>query len=61
MKTVLITGATRNTGLAIAKRFAREGYAVAVTSRDLQSAKAYSPIYSTVFGRDARILLSLPR
>lgn len=34
MKVVLITGATRNTGLAVAKRFAAEGYAVAITSRD---------------------------
>jgi 3-oxoacyl-[acyl-carrier protein] reductase len=34
MKVVLITGATRNTGLAVAKRFASEGYGVAITSRD---------------------------
>ena len=38
MKVVLITGATRNTGLAVAKRFAGEGYAVAITSRDGTSA-----------------------
>ena len=38
MKVVLITGATRNTGLAVAKRFAAEGYAVAITSRDNASA-----------------------
>ena len=39
MKTVLITGATRNTGLAIARRFAGQGYAVAITSRDGIAAK----------------------
>ena len=39
MKNVLITGATVNTGLAIARRFAREGYGVAVTSRDEKKAQ----------------------
>ena len=39
MKNVLITGATVNTGLAIARRFAKEGYGVAVTSRDEKKAK----------------------
>ena len=34
MKVALITGATRNTGLAIARRFADAGYAIAITSRD---------------------------
>ena len=34
MKTVLITGATENTGLAIAKRFAADGYNIALTSRN---------------------------
>ena len=38
MKYVFITGATRNTGWAIAQRFAREGYGVAVTSRHQQDA-----------------------
>ena len=33
MKSVLITGATANTGFAIARRFAKEGYAVGITSR----------------------------
>lgn len=37
--TVLITGATKNTGLATAKRFAREGYNVAITSRSAASAE----------------------
>ena len=39
MKTVFITGATRNTGLAIARRFAREGWNVVITSRDTEAAK----------------------
>ena len=39
MKTVFITGATRNTGLAIACRFAREGWNVVITSRDTEAAK----------------------
>jgi len=39
MKNVLITGGTVNTGLAIARRFAKEGYAVAITSRDAQKAE----------------------
>lgn len=40
MKTVLVTGATRNTGLAIARRFAREGWNIAITSRDTEAARA---------------------
>lgn len=39
-KTVLITGATKNTGYAIAERFAEEGWNVVVTSRDQASAEA---------------------
>ena len=39
MKTVLITGATRNTGLATARRFAKEGWNIAITSRDAETAK----------------------
>lgn len=38
-KTVFITGANKNTGLAIAKRFAAEGYQVALSSRSLQNAE----------------------
>lgn len=34
MKTVLVTGGTVNTGLAIARHFASNGYAVAITGRD---------------------------
>lgn len=39
MKNVLITGATVNTGLAIARRFAGEGYGVAITSRNAKNAE----------------------
>ena len=37
-KTMFVTGAVRNTGLAIAKRFASEGWNVVITSRDEASA-----------------------
>ena len=33
MKTVLITGAGINTGVALAEKFAEEGYAVVFTGR----------------------------
>lgn len=36
----MITGAARNTGLAIARRFARDGYDVCLTSRSEESAAA---------------------
>lgn len=36
---VLITGATRNIGFAIAKRFAKEGYNVCITSRKKEAAE----------------------
>ena len=39
MKSVLITGAARNTGLGIARKFAREGWAVFVTSRKKEDAE----------------------
>ena len=39
-KTILVTGAVRNTGLAIARRFAADGWAVALTSRDAAAAEA---------------------
>ena len=38
-KTVFITGATKNTGLAIARRFAADGWNVSVTSRDRAAAE----------------------
>ena len=38
-KSVLVTGATSGTGIAIAERFAKEGYDVFITSRDIEKAK----------------------
>ena len=38
-KTMLVTGATKNTGWAIARRFAADGWNVALTSRDAASAE----------------------
>ena len=37
-KAILITGATKNTGWAIARRFAADGWNVALTSRDAEKA-----------------------
>ena len=37
-RTMLVTGGARNTGYAIAQRFAREGYRVALTSRSAAQA-----------------------
>ena len=39
-KTILITGATKNTGFAVGRRFAADGWNVAVTSRDAAAAAA---------------------
>ena len=39
-KSVLVTGAVRNTGLGIAEKFLQEGWAVFITSRDEENAKA---------------------
>ena len=39
-KAILITGATKNTGLAIARRFAADGWNVVITSRDAAAAEA---------------------
>ena len=38
-KCAFVTGATKNTGLAIARRFAADGWRVAVTSRDAAAAE----------------------
>ena len=38
-KTIFITGATKNTGLAIARKFAADGWNVAVSSRDRAAAE----------------------
>ncbi|MBQ4153944.1 MAG: SDR family oxidoreductase [Clostridia bacterium] len=39
MATVLVTAATKNTGLAIAEKFASEGFSVAVTSRNKEESE----------------------
>ena len=40
MKSVLITGAERNSGLGIARKFLKEGWSVVITSRDDAEIKA---------------------
>lgn len=54
MKTVFITGATRNTGFAIAQRFARAGYNVAISSRDAVSAQNAANLLTKEFSVIAR-------
>lgn len=53
-KTVFISGATRNTGLAIARRFASEGYNIAISSRDAQSARLTAQAIAKEFSVTAR-------
>lgn len=48
-KNLLITGATVNTGYAIARRFAKEGYGVAITSRNAAQAEAAAEKLSKEF------------
>ena len=60
MKTVLITGATRNTGLAIARHFAKEGWNVAITSRDESSAQAAAAALAAEYPITARGYAMLP-
>ena len=50
MKTVFITGGVRNSGLAIADRFARDGYGVALTSRREDDAQATAKLLSDRYG-----------
>lgn len=50
MKTVLITGACINTGVAIVEKFASEGYNVIFTGRDAQKVKAAQKSYREKFG-----------
>ena len=48
--TVFITGATKNTGLATAKRFARDGYNIAITSRTADSAEKAAKTIEAGYG-----------
>ena len=50
MKTVFITGATKNTGLAIAKYFAIKGYQVAISSRSIENAEETAAELSKTYG-----------
>ena len=54
MKTVSITGATKNTGLAIARRFAEAGYHIAVSSRNGDSAQKTADALTVEFGIRAK-------
>ena len=49
-KAVFVTGATVGTGLAIAKKFAADGYAVFITSRDGAKAQAVAETIGEEFG-----------
>ncbi len=46
MPTVFITGATKNSGLAIAEKFASEGFDVAISSRRIADAEATAKMLS---------------
>lgn len=49
MKTVLITGACINTGVAIVRKFAQEGYRVIFTGRDPQKVQIAEEAYKSEF------------
>lgn len=55
MKTVLITGACINTGVAIVRKFTEEGYRVIFTGRDPQKVSAAEESYKSEFP-DAQIV-----
>ena len=50
MKSVLITGAERNSGLGIARKFLKEGWSVVITSRDDAEIKAVAADLEKEFG-----------
>ncbi len=50
MKSVFITGATTNTGLGIAHKFAKEGYAVFIGSRNGEHANETAKMISEKYG-----------
>lgn len=54
MKTVFITGATQNTGLAIARYFAIKGYQIAISSRTIETAEETAAELSKAYGIKAK-------
>ncbi len=54
MKNVLITGATQNTGFAIARHFAKNGWGVGITGREEKKAKAIAAALSEEFSVPVR-------
>ena len=52
-KTMLVTGAADGTGFAIAARFAKEGWQVLVTSRDIRRAQAAAETIMQQYGTPA--------
>ena len=48
-KTVLVTGACINTGVAIVERFAAEGYNVIFTGRDAEKVRSVEKEYKAKF------------
>ena len=50
MKSVLITGAVRNSGLGIARKFLQEGWQTVITSRNEEDAKSVAAELQTEFG-----------
>ncbi len=62
MSTVFITGATKNTGFAIARKFASEGFDVAVSGRDQASADQAAEQIAREFGVKTKgYVLELPQ
>ena len=56
-KSVFVTGATNGTGLAIAQRFAEEGYAVFVGSRSAESSQEAAKSIAEEYGVFAKCYL----
>lgn len=54
MNVVMITGAARNTGYQIARKFASEGYGVAITSRSASDAAAAAQSLHDAYGVPVR-------
>ncbi|MBE6601692.1 MAG: SDR family oxidoreductase [Ruminococcaceae bacterium] len=54
MKNILITGGTVNTGLAIARQFAQNGYGIAITSRDQKKAERTASELASEFSVPAK-------